>query len=228
MVNEQETIENEQEIVNEHEILEKLKRAIETWDPKMAHSATLEALDAGMEPRVIIENGLGRGMVTISDQFDEAKIYLPQVLAASNAMDAAMKALGPKMSGGNMFTKGTVVLGTIQGDIHEIGKNVIVAMLRGSGYNLYDLGRDVPPEKFIEVAKEKGAKLIGASALMTTTMIGQKVIIELLEEESLREDIKTIFGGAPVTKQWVDSFGGDAYCPSGAEALTTVEKLFEK
>ena len=111
-----------EKMVNEHEILEKLKRAIETWDPKMAHSATMEALDAGMEPRVIIENGLGRGMVTISNQFDEAKIYLPQVLAASNAMDAAMNVLAPKMTGSNAFTKGTIVIGTVHGDIHEIGK----------------------------------------------------------------------------------------------------------
>ncbi len=214
-----------EKMVNEHEILEKLKRAIETWDPKMAHSATMEALDAGMEPRVIIENGLGRGMVTISDQFDEAKIYLPQVLAASNAMDAAMNVLAPKMTGSNAFTKGTIVIGTVHGDIHEIGKNVVAAMLRGSGYSVIDLGRDVAPEKFVEVAEQMKAKLIGASALMTTTMVAQRTIVELLEESSMGGEIKTIFGGAPVNKEWVASIGGNAFCPSGAEVVATVEQL---
>lgn len=207
------------------EILERLKKSIETYDPKLAASAAKEALDAGIKPGEAVEDGLGKGMETISHQFDEAKIYLPQVLAASQAMEAALKVLGPAMTGGATTTKGTVVLGTVQGDIHEIGKNVVAAMLRGGGFNVIDLGRDVPAEKFIETADENKAKVVGASALMTTTMIIQKDIAELVKEGNL--NIKTIFGGAPASEEWVASIGGDKYCPSGAQAVEMVNKLIK-
>lgn len=207
------------------EILEELRRAIETWNLVMARSSAQKALDAGMEPGDAIENGLAKGMVTISAMFDEAKIYLPQVLAASNAMEAALKVLEPAMKGANSFSKGTVVLGTVHGDIHEIGKNVVVAMLRGAGYKVIDLGRDIPIEHFVEAAKENNAEVVGASALMTTTIVGQKAIVELIEEEKL--PIRTVFGGAPCSEEWVASIRGDAYCPSSAEAVATVDMLMK-
>jgi len=207
------------------EILEELRKAIETWNVPMAESAAQEAVKAGMEPSDAIENGLSKGMVAISALFDEAKIYLPQVLAASNAMDAAMKVLEPLMKGTGTYTKGVVVLGTVQGDVHEIGKNVIAAMLKGAGYSVKDLGRDVPIEDFVDEAKGSNAVVIGASALMTTTMTGQRTIVELVKEENLA--VKTLFGGAPCNEEWVRKIGGDAYCPSGAEVVQIVNDMMK-
>ena len=210
------------------EILEDLRRSVATWNIEMAKKAAKDALEHGIAPSDVVEKGLGLGMAEISQLFDEAKIYLPQVLAASNAMEAAMKVLAPHMNGAEMPSKGTVVIGTVHGDIHEIGKNVVGAMLKGAGYNVIDLGRDVPIENFIDAVKEKNAKVVGASALMTTTMVGQKEIVEFLEEEGLKGSVRTIFGGAPCSKKWVDSFGGDVYCPSGAEAVALVDGLVRK
>jgi methylmalonyl-CoA mutase cobalamin-binding domain/chain len=131
------------------------------------------------------------------------------------------------MVGRDMPTRGVIVIGTVQGDVHEIGKNVVIAFLRGAGYNVVDLGRDVPTEVFIETAIKKKANVVGASALMTTTLVGQQQIVEQLKEEGL-VNVKTIFGGAPCTQTWVDSIGGDAYCPSGADVVATMDKLLSK
>ena len=210
-------------MVYNEEIMNSLKRAVETWDIKLAETAAKQALDAGIAPGDAVENGLGKGMETISQRFDEATIFLPQVLAASKAMEKAMEIFEPVMTKGATASRGTVVIGTVLGDIHEIGKNVVGAMLKGAGYNVVDVGRDVPPEKFIEAAKENSADVVGASALMTTTVVVQKDIVDLLKEEKM--NAKTIFGGAPASAEWVESIGGDQYCPSGAEAVEMVTKL---
>lgn len=208
------------------DILAKLRTAVETWNIKMANDAAVEAIENGISPIDAIELGLGMGMISISRRFDEAKIYLPQVLAASRAMEAALDVFRPLMIGSDMPTKGTIVLGTVQGDVHEIGKNVVGAFLRGAGYNVIDLGRDVPPENFIKSAIEHGAEIVGASALMTTTMVGQKMIVVLIKEDHLR--LVTLFGGAPCNQKWVDSIEGDAYCPNGAEVVSTVSNVMKK
>lgn len=205
------------------EIMNSLKKAVETWDIKLAETSAKQALEAGIAPGDAVENGLGKGMETISHLFDEAKIFLPQVLAASAAMEKALKVFEPVMTKGATASRGTVVIGTVLGDIHEIGKNVVAAMLKGAGYNVIDVGRDVPPEKFIEEAKENSANVVGASALMTTTVVVQKDIVDLLKEEKV--NAKTIFGGAPASAEWVESIGGDQYCPSGAEAVEMVNNL---
>jgi corrinoid protein of di/trimethylamine methyltransferase len=205
------------------EIMKSLKKAVETWDIKLAETSAKQALEAGIAPGDAVENGLGKGMETISHLFDEAKIFLPQVLAASAAMEKALKVFEPVMTKGATASRGTVVIGTVLGDIHEIGKNVVAAMLKGAGYNVIDVGRDVPPEKFIEEAKENSANVVGASALMTTTVVVQKDIVDLLKEEKV--NAKTIFGGAPASAEWVESIGGDQYCPSGAEAVEMVNNL---
>ena len=166
-------------------------------------------------------------MVSISERFDEAKIFLPQVLAASKAMEAALEVFDPVTKGISIQTKGIIVIGTVQGDVHDIGRHVVCAFLQGARYTVIDLGRDVPAHKFIESAIERKADVIGASALMTTTMHGQARIVEQLHEAGLTE-VKTIFGGGPCTQKWVDSIGGDAYCPSGGEVVAAVDKLMKK
>ena len=211
---------------SKEEIMESLKKSIEPWDVKLAESAAKEALDAGIDPGEAVEFGLGKGMETISKLFDEAKLFLPQVLAASKAMEKALEVFEPAMVGGASSSRGTVVLGTVLGDIHEIGKNVVAAMLKGAGYNVIDVGRDVSPEKFIAAVKENKADVVGASALMTTTVVVQGDIVNLVKEENI--SVKTIFGGAPANEEWVASIGGDMYCPSGAEAVELVTKLVKE
>jgi corrinoid protein of di/trimethylamine methyltransferase len=210
-------------VSNKKEILESLKKSIETWNIELAKKSAKQAVEADIDPAEAVEKGLGKGMEVISQLFDEAKIYLPQVLAASHAMEAALKILEPAMAKGKNISRGTVVIATVHGDIHEIGKNVVAAMLRGAGYRVIDLGRDVPVEKFVEAAKENNADVVGASALMTTTCLVQKDIVDMLKEEKV--SVKTIFGGAPCNAEWVKSIGGDVYCPSGAEAVAMVNKL---
>jgi corrinoid protein of di/trimethylamine methyltransferase len=205
------------------EILANLKKSIETWNIELAKKTAQQALDAGIDPAEAVEKGLGMGMQMISQLFDEAKIYLPQVLAASTAMESALKILEPAMAKGTTLAKGTIVIGTVQGDIHEIGKNVVGAMLRGGGYSVIDLGRDVSPEKFVATARDMKADIVGASALMTTTVTVQKDIVLMLKEENVVA--KTVFGGAPCNPEWVESIGGDLYCPSGAEAVALVNQL---
>jgi corrinoid protein of di/trimethylamine methyltransferase len=206
------------------EILNRLKRSVETWNIDAARGAAKEAIAMGISPSEAIENGLGEGMVKISAEFNNGRIYLPQVLAASMAMEEALHEFESHMCGEKVHNKGVIVLGTVQGDVHEIGKHVVKAFLCGAGYLVYDLGKDVSPQEFIDKARETEAEIIGASALMTTTLICQKQIVERLNEEGI-VNIKTIFGGACCTQKWVDSFGGDAYCDNGAEVAATVDKL---
>jgi corrinoid protein of di/trimethylamine methyltransferase len=206
------------------EVLTQLREAVETWNKDLAREAAARSLRLNIDPFQAIERGLGLGMVSISKRFNEGRIFLPQVLAASQAMEEGMKVFEPLLSGGGVPTKGVVVIGTVQGDIHEIGKHVVCAFLRGSGYTVYDLGKDVPPDVFVQMAKEKNASIIGASALMTTTLVCQKRIVQRLQEEQMFE-VKTIFGGACCTPKWVESFGGDAYCSCGAEVVARVEQL---
>lgn len=207
-----------------NKILTLLKEAVENWNKDLARESAYEALRLNIDPLEAIENGLGLGMVSVSKRFNDGKIFLPQVLAASQAMEEGMKVFEPLLAENSTATKGVVVIGTVQGDIHEIGKHVVSAFLRGSGYTVYDLGKDVPPETFVEAAKDKNAKIIGASALMTTTLVGQRRIVERLKAERMFE-VKTIFGGACCTQKWVESFGGDAYCSCGSEVVPRIEEL---
>ncbi|NLK26148.1 MAG: dimethylamine methyltransferase [Euryarchaeota archaeon] len=206
------------------EVLASLRKAVETWDINLARNAAEAALDINMDPCEAIEMGLGKGMDSISDRFYHGKIFLPQVLAASKAMEAGIGVFEPYLCDKSIHSKGVVIMGTVQGDIHEIGKHVVCAFLRGAGYTVFDLGKDVSPDEFIGAAREKGACLIGASALMTTTLVGQRRIVERLKEEKIL-DVKTIFGGACCTPKWVESIGGDAYCSCGAKVVAEVEIL---
>ncbi|AIZ56466.1 monomethylamine corrinoid protein MtmC [Candidatus Methanoplasma termitum] len=207
-------------------IIADLKKAVETWDFKLAESATKAAIEAKIDPKVIVQDGLGKGMETIGERFDKAEIYLPQVVAASKAMEKGLAILAPLMTAGNNVMKGTIIMGTVQGDIHEIGKNVCCAMLRGAGYKVYDLGPDVSPEAFMEAGAEHGAQVLGGSALMTTTMIVQGEMVKAVKEA--KAAFKVIIGGAPVTQKWCDEIKADGYSENGAEIVELVNKLMAK
>lgn len=209
--------------MSNEKILADLKTAVETWNLKLAESATKAAIEAKIDPKVIIQDGLGKGMETIGKLFDQGEIYLPQVVAASKAMELALKILAPLIEGGAEVMKGTVVMGTVEGDIHEIGKNVCCAMLRGAGYNVYNLGPDVSPDTFMDSAKQHGAQVIACSALMTTTMPVMKEVIDLVREE--KAPYKVAVGGAPVDKQFADEIGADGYSPDAPAFVELVNKL---
>ncbi|MCL2711690.1 MAG: corrinoid protein [Methanomassiliicoccaceae archaeon] len=207
-------------------ILRDLKESVETWNLKLAESATKMAIEAGIEPRAIVQNGLGKGMETIGERFDKAEIYLPQVVAASKTMELALKLLAPLMQAGENVLRGTVIMGTVEGDIHEIGKNVCCAMLRGAGYKVMDLGPDVSPDKFMDAGAEHKADVLGGSALMTTTMQVQGELVKAVKEADA--SFKVIVGGAPVTQKWCDQINADGYSENGAEIVELVNKLMRK
>lgn len=212
------------EKTKKEEMLDLLKMSVETWNVEMAGRLAKESIQLGIDPVEAIEKGLGEGMIKISALFNEGKIFLPQVLAASKAMEEGLHEFESHMCGQKVHSKGIIVLGTVQGDVHEIGKHVIKAFLCGSGYLVFDLGKDVSPQEFLDKAFETQADIIGASALMTTTLICQKQIVDRLREEGIK-NVKTIFGGACCTQRWVDSFGGDSYCANGSEVVVKVDML---
>jgi trimethylamine corrinoid protein len=205
-------------------IMADLIKSVETWDVALAKKATNEALAAGIEISTIIGDGLGKGMETIGVRFDKAEIYLPQVVAASKTMSAALEILLPKMEKGVGSLKGTVIMGTVEGDIHEIGKNVCCAMLRGAGYNVIDAGCDVSPQAFLDAADENEAHVIGASALMTTTLEIQKELVEAVKEVDAPYHV--IVGGAPCSKDWADEIGA-GYSETANEIIGLVASLTE-
>ena len=204
-------------------ILADLQKSVETWDIKLVQSATQAAIDAKIPVGTIISDGLGKGMESVGVMFDKAEIYLPQVVAASKTMEVALKLLEPIMGAGAEAMKGCVVMGTVEGDIHEIGKNVCCAMLRGAGYNVIDLGPDASAMDFMDAAEENDAQVVGGSALMTTTLEAQKELVEYIKE--LEAPYKAIFGGAPCSQEWCDEIGADGYSETANEIIELVNKL---
>lgn len=204
-------------------ILADLQKSVETWDIKLVQSATQAAIDAKIPVGVIISDGLGKGMESVGVMFDKAEIYLPQVVAASKTMEVALKLLEPLMQSGEGSLRGTVIMGTVEGDIHEIGKNVCCAMLRGAGYNVIDLGPDASAMDFMDAAEENDAQVVGGSALMTTTLESQREIVETIKE--MDAPYKAIFGGAPCSQEWCDEIGADGYSETANEIIELVNKL---
>ena len=209
--------------MGKEEILADLKTSIETWNIALAQEATQKAIDANLSVAEIIGDGLGKGMEEVGVRFDKAEIFLPQVVAASKTMEAALKILEPLMTSGTASMKGTVVMGTVEGDIHEIGKNVCCAMLRGAGYKVIDLGPDVTSQDFIDAADENEAQVLGGSALMTTTLEAQRELVQAVKE--VEGPYKCIFGGAPCSQEWCDEIGADGYSATANEIIGLVNRL---
>ena len=177
-----------------------------------------------MSPADAITDGLARGMDVISTRFDEGTVFLPQILAASLAMESAIAIMEPYMTSDDRVSlKGVVVMGSVKGDIHEIGKNVCCAMMRGAGYKVIDLGPDVSSYDFVNAALENNADIVGCSALMTVSLIQQKDVVRVFKEEDATTML--IFGGAPCSQEWVDEIGGDGYSASGTEIVELVRRL---
>ncbi len=188
--------------------------------------AAVEKAKGELEPAEIIEKGLAAGMNQVGVLFERGKLFLPHVMMAADAMTAGVNSLKDLMPEGSTQSKmGVIVNGTVEGDVHDIGKSIVSTMLQSAGFEVYDIGRDVPVKNFIEKAKEVDANMIGISALMTTTLQGQRDVIELLKEEGMREKVKVMVGGAPATQAWADKIGADCYAENASEAVAKAKEL---
>ncbi len=206
-----------------------IKAAIEAvikGDENAAVDVAKKVITEGINPIEIISEGFAKGMISVGDLFAKEEYALPQVLLSAGAMQDAMDVLDPHIPRQDVKDKmGVVVIGTVQGDIHEIGKRIVGTMLEVYGFEVHDLGADVPIETFIEKAKELKADIVATSALMTTTMMSQKKLEEALKEAGMRDSVKTMVGGAAVTQDWADSIGADGYGQDVTEAVEEAKKL---
>jgi len=190
-----------------------------------AGALTTEAIDQGLPPKTVLDDGLIAGMNVVGERFREHEIFLPDVLLAAKAMYAGMDTIKPLLERDGIATGPKVVIGTVRGDLHDIGKNLVGIMLRGAGFDVIDLGNDVAPERMVETAKAEGARLIGMSALLTTTMPVMREVVALLKTEGLDGSIKTIIGGAPVTAAFARDIGADAHGFDAANAVELVKEM---
>ncbi len=185
-----------------------------------------KAIDEKMKARQILEEGLMSGMSVVGEKFKNNEVYVPEVLIAARAMNAGIEILRPLLVDEGVEAKGKVVIGTVKGDLHDIGKNLVKMMMEGKGLEVIDLGTDVSADKFIETAKEKGAKVIACSALLTTTMTEMKSVVDKAKEEGIRDSLTIMVGGAPVTDSYCESIGADAYAPDAASAADAAIGVF--
>jgi 5-methyltetrahydrofolate--homocysteine methyltransferase len=207
------------------ELLNALKEAVIVGNANAAKELTEKALAENIPAKTILDDALIPGMMVVGEKFKNNEYYVPEVLIAARAMYAALDLLRPILSQSDIEPIGTVVIGTVKGDLHDIGKNLVRMMLEGGGFRVIDLGVDVAPEKFIEAIKEHNAQILAMSALLTTTMPSMKVTIDALKEAGLRDKVKVMVGGAPVTQQWADEIGADGYAPDAASAVDKAKEL---
>jgi 5-methyltetrahydrofolate--homocysteine methyltransferase len=206
-------------------VLEKIAHELELGEAENVDSLTRDAIAQGLPPKQILDDGLIRGMNVVGTKFREHEIFLPDVLMAAKAMYVGLDHLKPLLESAGATSRGKIVIGTVQGDLHDIGKNLVAIMLRGAGFDVIDLGNDVAPERFIAAAKENGASLIGMSALLTTTMTTMRKVTTLLRDEGLSGRVRTIIGGAPVSADYAREIGADAYAYDAANAIERVKEM---
>ena len=204
--------------------LEALKENVAEGQVPKVKKLVQAGLDEGLGVDRILNDGLIAAMSEIGEQFKKEEIFLPEVLFSARAMLAGMEVLEPLMLGAGVEPIAKVAMGTVKGDIHNIGKNLVGIMLKGAGFQVVDLGIDVPPEKFVE-AIQQGAKIIGISALTSTTMLGMEPVVKAIEEANLKEQVKTMVGGAIVTQSFADRIGADGYAPDAVSAVAKAKEL---
>jgi len=207
------------------DVVKSIAEAIEQGDNDAVRRLTAEAIAAGRAPGAILEEGLVAGMRVVGERFRTHEIFLPEVLLAARAMQAGLGLLRPLLLQDAVPTAGKIVVGTVRGDLHDIGKNLVGILLQGAGFSVIDLGKDVAPERFVDAAVAEGAPLIGMSTLLTTTMKGMRDVVELLRQRGLEGKIKTIIGGAPVSAEFAREIGADAYAFDAASAVERTRAL---
>ena len=186
---------------------------------------TQSALDNDISLAVIITQGLTAGMQVVGEKFSTKEYFIPDMLASAEAVGAAMDILKPLLEASNVETKGKFAIVTVKGDIHDIGKNIVAILLKGAGYEVNDLGTDVPTEKIVEIVREYKPDYLGLSALLTTTMVAMGEVIEALKENGLRDKVKVLIGGAAVSNEYAKEIGADAYCVDGFEAIKVLDSF---
>jgi len=210
-------------------IFDAMRRSIVDGDPEGAAALARRALAEGIDPLEAIQRGFVAGVQQVGTAFGCGEAFLPDLVMAGEAMKAAVAVLDPELAkrGEQRQTLGRVVVGTIKGDIHDIGKTLVGTMLAASGFQVYDLGVDVPPERFAEKAREVDAALVGVSALLTTTMVNQKAVIEALEDLGLCPRVRVMVGGAPVTRAFADQIGAEGYAQDAVGAVAEATRLLQ-
>ncbi|MBD3385204.1 cobalamin-binding protein [candidate division KSB1 bacterium] len=208
-------------------ILEELADNIIKGQAPKVEELTLKALDDGANPEKVLQEGLIAGMNVVGTKFKANEFYVPEVLIAARAMKAGMKILRPKLADSGVQPVGRFVIGTVKGDLHDIGKNLVSMMMEGAGFEVIDLGVDVSPEKFVAAVEENKAHFLGLSALLTTTMVNMQGTIDALRAGGLRDDVKVVVGGAPLTQKFADDIGADGYAPDAASAVDIIKEMME-
>ncbi|NIM93992.1 MAG: cobalamin-binding protein [Anaerolineales bacterium] len=191
----------------------------------LAKQKAQEALDNGSDPADILNKGMIAAMAEVGDRFERGEYYVPEMLISARAMQQSLAILKPHLQQAEIISEGKVVLGTVQGDLHDIGKNLVGMMLEGAGFEINDLGTDVSPDSFVDAVRDSGADIVAMSALLTTTMPNMKNVIEALEEAKLRNDVKVIIGGAPVTDAYAEQIGADGYAADASRAVKMTKSL---
>jgi 5-methyltetrahydrofolate--homocysteine methyltransferase len=207
------------------DLIQQLSEYLQNGDVEKVFDLTKQAIAKKIPPEDILDKGLIGGMNVIGEQFRNHEIFIPEVLMAAKAMYAGMDELKPLLIKSGIPSRGKVVIGTVQGDLHDIGKNLVGIMLKGAGFDIIDLGNDVPAEKFVMTAESENASVIGMSALLTTTMPAMKEVINLVKEKNFQNKIKTIVGGAPLSEKTAAEMGADAYGFDAANAVVQVKSL---
>lgn len=204
---------------------QELADSILTGNNVKSKEITEELVGKGVDPSEILNEGLIAGMEVVGRKFKANEMYIPEVLIAARAMHAAMDILKPLLTESGAPTKGTAVIGTVEGDLHDIGKNLVAMMLEGAGFNVVDIGVDIPSEKFVEAVNANKANILGLSALLTTTMPAMKEVIDEIRKDGNAKSVKVIVGGAPLTQEYADSIGADGYAADASTAVEISEKL---
>lgn len=207
------------------DILQHISDSLRNGDDKKVFELTKQAIEQSISPKEILDEGFIAGMNIVGEQFGKHEIFLPEVLLAARAMSAGLDQLKPLLVKDEIPSLGKIVIGTVHGDLHDIGKNLVGIMVRGAGFDVIDLGKDVPAEKFLDTAVKEEAKVIGMSALLTTTAPVMKTVTDLLMKEGLTGTIRTIIGGAPISEEYARDIGADAYAYDAAKAVERVKHL---
>lgn len=206
-------------------IFEKIADEVQKGDSEAVEAQVNDAISQDIPADSIMNDGLVQGMNIVSEKFKNNECFIPEVLVSAKAMTVGLGILKPLLAEKNVKPLGRAVIGTIQGDLHDIGKNIVGMLLQGAGFEIIDLGADVHVDRFVESARAENADLVGMSALLTTTMVNMKTVIERLQEAGIRDNVKVIIGGAPVTQAYADQIGADGYATDAATGVDVAKKL---
>jgi 5-methyltetrahydrofolate--homocysteine methyltransferase len=209
-------------------VMTELAEAVISGDSESVKKHVQEALDSGTSPEEIIKTGLTAGMDVVGERFKNNEMYIPEVMVAARAMHAGLDILKPLLTDSELSKKGTIVIGTVKGDVHDIGKNLVAMMLEGAGFTVHDLGIDVPPEKYLAAAKEHGADVVAVSSLLTTTMDAMADVVKTVKADGSDDKLMVIIGGAPISQEFADEIGADGYGENAGVGVDIIKQWLEK